>query len=92
MPLNRRLPKKGFHRPHTEMVEVVNLADIEKKGLEGEITPELLKSSGLVRTSQAKIKILGNGELSKAVTVRAHAFSGSAKEKIANAGGTAELL
>ena len=92
MPLIRRVPKRGFHRPDATVVEVVNLADIDRKGLTGEITPDVLKSAGLVRKSQAKVKILGDGELSKALTIKAHAFSRTAMEKIANAGGTAEVL
>lgn len=92
MPLIRRVPKRGFYSLFGTKYEVVNLSDIVKKGLEGEITPEVLKSSGLLRKSQAKVKILGDGDITKAVTIKAHAFSQSAKEKITGAGGTAEVL
>ncbi len=92
MPLIRRVPKKGFFNKFKEQVAVVNLSDIAARGLEGEITPEVLKESGLVRKSESKIKILGDGELSKAITIKAHAFSRSAKEKIEGAGGTAEVV
>lgn len=92
MPLIRRVPKRGFFRPDSEIFEVVNLSDIEKRGLEGEVTPEVLRKSGLVNKSRAKVKILGDGDISKALTVKAHAFSRSAREKIANAGGTVEDL
>ena len=92
MPLIRRLPKKGFHNIFGTTYEVVNLSDIEKKALEGDITPEVLRASGLVRKSRSKVKILGDGEISKALNIKAHAFSQSAKDKIANVGGKAEEL
>ena len=90
MPLIRRLPKRGFFNIHRTEYEVVNLSDIERKKLEGEITPEVLMASGLVKKSRSKVKILGDGDISRALTIKAHAFSRSAKEKIVNAGGTAE--
>ena len=90
MPLIRRVPKRGFYNTFGTTYEVVNLSDIEKKALEGEITPEVLRASGLVRKSSAKVKILGDGELTKAINIKAHAFSRTAKEKILGVGGTAE--
>ncbi len=92
MPLIRRLPKRGFTNPFPTRYEVVNLADILTRGLEGEITPEVLKNAGLVRKSGSMVKILGDGDLQKALNIKAHAFSRSAKEKIVNAGGTLEEL
>ena len=92
MPLIRRLPKRGFTNPFPTRYEVVNLADIVNKGLEGEITPEVLKNAGLVRKSCSMVKILGDGDVQKALNIKAHAFSRSAKEKIVNAGGTLEEL
>ncbi len=92
MPLIRRVPKRGFHNKFRITFEVVNLFDIERKGFEKEITPDILTSSGLVRKSGAKVKILGNGEVSKAINIKAHAFSRTALEKIVKAGGTAEVV
>lgn len=92
MPLIRRVPKRGFFNVFREEYEVVNVADIEKKGLTGDITPDVLKKTGLVRKSNSKIKILGMGELSKTLRIKAHAFSASAREKIEKAGGSIEEL
>jgi large subunit ribosomal protein L15 len=92
MPLVRRVPKRGFTSLFPIRYEVVNVADIAGKGLEGEITPEVLKAAGLVRKSTSRVKILGEGDIQKALNIKAHAFSRSAKEKIVNAGGTAEEL
>ncbi len=92
MPLIRRLPKRGFTNLNRTRYEVVNVEDIMARGLAGEITPEVLQTAGLVRKSDAKVKILGDGEVQKALNIKAHAFSRSAREKIVNAGGTAEEL
>ena len=92
MPLIRRVPKRGFCNIFQLRYEIVNIADIERKGLEGEVTPETLKSTGLVRKARSKVKILSDGELSRALNIKAHAFSRSAQEKIVNAGGTVEVL
>ena len=90
MPLHRRLPKRGFHNPfHTEY-QVVNVRDLAK--LEGEVTPESLRSKRLISSQGRPVKILGEGELEKALVVRAHAFSESAKKKIEAAGGSAHLI
>jgi large subunit ribosomal protein L15 len=92
MPLHRRVPKRGFHNPFREAFEVVNLDALEERFDAGaDITPDVLRERGLV-TRAGKIKVLGRGEISKALTVRAHKFSGTAAEKIAAAGGTAEVL
>jgi large subunit ribosomal protein L15 len=92
MPLHRRVPKRGFTNPFRTEYEVVNLdmlADRFDAGVE--ITPELMRERGLVGRS-GQIKVLARGDISKALTVRAHKFSGKAAEKIAAAGGTAEVL
>ena len=92
MPLIRRVPKRGFSNIFRTEYEIVNVSDIVNKGISGEVTPEVLKSAGLVRKSGSKVKILGDGELQMALNIKAHAFSRSAKEKIVNAGGTAEVI
>ena len=93
MPLHRRVPKRGFHNPFRVEYAVVNLdtlAEVFDAG--SEVTPELLRERGLVRKSHVPVKVLGRGEISKKLTVRAHKFSGSAAQKIAAAGGAAEVL
>ncbi|PKO18636.1 50S ribosomal protein L15 [candidate division BRC1 bacterium HGW-BRC1-1] len=89
MPLQRRLPKVGFVNIFRKEFEVVNVASLEVFDNGTDVTMELLKEAGLVRMNAKRVKVLGNGDLSKKLTVKAHAFSGTAKEKIENAGGTA---
>ncbi|MEX2382322.1 MAG: 50S ribosomal protein L15 [Opitutales bacterium] len=90
MPLFRRLPHRGFNNKNfrTEYA-LVNLTDIEKLEGVSEVDRELLVEKGLVRKSAPLLKILGDGELSRAVKVKAHKFSGTAKKKIEAAGGEA---
>jgi large subunit ribosomal protein L15 len=92
MPLHRRVPKRGFHNLFREEYEVVNLDTLSERFEAGtEVTPELLQERGLVGR-KGRVKVLGRGDATKALTVRAHKFSGKAAEKIAAAGGTAEVL
>jgi large subunit ribosomal protein L15 len=92
MPLHRRVPKRGFHNPFREEYEVVNLDTLAERFETGvEITPELLREQGVIGRS-GPIKVLARGDLSKALTVKAHRFSGKAAEKIAAAGGRVETL
>jgi large subunit ribosomal protein L15 len=93
MPLHRRVPKRGFHNPFRVEYAVVNLDTLAEVFDAGSaVTPDLLRERGLVREAKAPIKVLGRGEISKALTVHAHKFSGSAAEKIAKAGGTADVI
>ena len=92
MPLYRRLPKRGFTNIFKVYYSVVNLGDLEARFEQGEITPELLRESGLVRKKRGIIKILGQGEITKAFIVSAHAFSASASEKIKKAGGDTRVI
>jgi len=91
MPLQRRLPKRGFHNIFRVQMAVVNLNQLESLA-GGEITPENLAQHGLIGGKNRRVKILGEGSLSKALTVRAHGFSATAKRKIEAAGGKAELI
>jgi large subunit ribosomal protein L15 len=92
MPLHRRVPKRGFHNPFREEFEVVNLDTLASRFDAGtEITPDLLETTGIVSRGR-RVKVLARGDIDKAFTVRAHKFSGKAAEKIAAAGGTAEVL
>ncbi len=91
MPLHRRVPKRGFHNPFRVEYDVVNLDTLGLRfGAGTVVTPELLRERGLVGDN--RVKVLGRGEIDKALTVRAHKFSGKAAEKIAAAGGAAEAL
>ena len=92
MPLHRRLPKRGFHNPFRTEYEVVNLDAIAERFDAGtDVTPELLREHGLVARA-GSIKVLARGDIAKKLTIKAHKFSGKAAEKIAAAGGTAEVL
>jgi len=92
MPLHRRLPKRGFTNIFRVEYEVVNLEKLASLSAKGEITPEVLRKAGMVSSKKALVKVLGQGELSKAVTVHAHKFSKSAQEKIEKAGGKIQVL
>ncbi len=91
MPLHRRLPKRGFTNIFKTEYEVVNLERLASLG-ESEITPESLRKAGVVSSKKTLVKVLGQGELKGAITVRAHRFSKSAREKIEKAGGKVEVL
>ena len=92
MPLHRRVPKRGFNNTdfRTEY-EVVNLDQLEARFDAGAtVTPDSLRAAGLINGRTARIKVLARGEVTKALTVQAHKFSGKAAEKLAAAGGEAE--
>jgi large subunit ribosomal protein L15 len=91
MPLHRRLPKRGFTNIFRKEYAIINVGTLEK--LEGDtFTPESLQASGVVKKLNAGLKILGSGELTRKITVRAHVYSKSALDKIQQAGGSAEVL
>jgi len=92
MPLQRRLPKRGFRNPFRKVYEIVNLRDLDR--LEEEtITPEVLASHRLIDLGKGRpVKILGDGRIGRKITVRAHAVSAGARAKIEAAGGAVELL
>ena len=93
MPLHRRVPKRGFHNPFRVEYEVVNLDQLGLKFDAGTvITPDLLRERGMVPGGKGRVKVLGRDELSKALTVLAHKFSGKAAEKIKAAGGSTEAI
>lgn len=93
MPMQRRLPKRGFKNyPFKLEFAIVNLRDVANIEATDEITPELLVKKGIIKKVLDGVKILGAGEVSKSVTVKAHAFSESAKKKIVAAGGKAEVI
>ena len=91
MPLHMRVPKlKGFNNPFRVEYQAINLDTLDESGLD-EVTPESLHAKGLTHKG-ALVKILGRGELSRALTVKAHAFSRSAAQAITEAGGSVEVL
>jgi len=90
MPLHRRIPKRGFTNINRVEYQVVNLRDLE--AFEGTVNAEVLKGAGLIGTVRRPVKVLGQGELTKALAVEAHAFSKSAKEKIEAVGGSVSVL
>lgn len=90
MPLQQRLPKVGFNNAFGTVYQVVNLDDIARKELSGDITPEVLKEAGLISSKVRPVKILGRGDVSQALQVKVDAVSASAAEKIVNAGGQVE--
>jgi large subunit ribosomal protein L15 len=93
MPLHRRVPKRGFHNPFRVEYEVINLDTIDARFDAGTVvTIDLLVQRRLASGGKTRLKVLGRGEIGKALTVRAHKFSGKAAEKIAAAGGTAEEI
>lgn len=93
-PLFMRVAKRGFNnRAFADVVAVINVRDIENHFKAGdEITPDTLRAKGLVHGQFDLVKLLGNGELTKKVTVKLHRFSASAEEKVAKAGGKVELI
>jgi large subunit ribosomal protein L15 len=92
MPLQRRLPKRGFKNPFRKVFEIVNLDDLQALGAD-EITPELLAQHRLLDLGKGhRIKVLGEGDITRKVTVKAHAVSAGARAKIEAAGGSIELL
>ena len=93
MPLYRKLPHRGFSNAQfTTRYEVVNVGDLAKLGDVSEATPETMAEAGFLRPDSKLVKVLGSGDLDKALKVSAHKFSASAKEKIEKAGGEAIVL
>jgi len=93
MPMIRRVPKRGFNNKFALAIAAVNVGDLERVFSDGtEVTPEVLKQRNLAKARYDELKILGDGELTKKLTVSAHRFSQSAREKIEKAGGTVVVL
>jgi large subunit ribosomal protein L15 len=92
MPIQRRIPKRGFSNPFRVEYAVVNVSDLQRLETNEPVTLESLVASGRLKDPRDGLKILGDGELTKPITVRAHKVSASAREKIEKAGGTIELI
>ena len=91
MPLQRRLPKRGFTNRNHKEYAIINTGRLEELGLET-VTPEVLLEKKVISSLKDGLKVLGSGEIKRAVTVHAHVFSGSAEKKITGAGGKAEKI
>lgn len=92
-PLHRRLPqRRGFTNLTRKEYALVNVAALDHFDAGTEVTPDVLIANGLIKSVKDGVKILGDGEITKAITVRAHKFSKSAEEKLKAAGGTAEVI
>jgi large subunit ribosomal protein L15 len=92
MPLNRRMPKHGFNNPFPVELAVVNVGDLDVFDAGATVDEASLRSKGLVKGRWDGVKILGNGELARKLTIKAHGVSASAKEKIEKAGGSIEVI
>ena len=92
MPLYRRLPKRGFKNRNTKEIVSINVSALERFDNEAEVTVQSLMDIGIVRNPKDGVKILGDGELTKKLTVKVNAFSEGAKAKIEAAGGTCEVI
>jgi len=92
MPLQRRLPKRGFSPLKKKVYSLVNLKDLETFENDSTVDPEMLMRAGFIKKVNDGVKILGDGDLGKSLTVKAHKFSATAAEKIAAAGGKTEVL
>ena len=94
LPLVRRLPqKRGFHNPFQKEYAIVNLERLNERFEEGtEVSPQALVEAGIIKSAALPVKVLGRGKLEKPLTVRAHAFSHTARSKIEAAGGEIEIL
>jgi large subunit ribosomal protein L15 len=92
MPLQRRLPKRGFINIFRKEMAVVNVKDLNRFEASAVVDLEALKNAGLVRKAEGEVKVLGKGDLARALTVKVNEVSKTAKEKIESAGGKVELL
>ena len=92
MPLYRRIPKRGFTNRNSKEIVAINISELERFRSGSTVTIEKMMEVGLVKNPRDGVKILGNGEFTKKLNVKANAFSASAKEKIEALGGTAEVI
>lgn len=92
MPLIRRLPKRGFTAPFKKYFQIVNVESLNRFDVNAVIGPAELKKAGLITSDKEQVKILGNGKLSKPLTVKAHKFSQSASKLLTEAGAKIEIL
>jgi large subunit ribosomal protein L15 len=92
MPMQRRLPKRGFKNPFRKEAYAINVGALSERFAEGVVDVDAMKSAGMVPRAAPRVKVLGEGDVTKKLTVRAHAFSETAKAKLVQAGGGAEVV
>ncbi len=92
MPLQRRLPKRGFHNPFKKAYAEINVRDLERFAPTSLVDEELLRQSGLIKGRWDGVKLLGAGNISKPLTVKVHRYSAGAREKIEAVGGKIEVV
>ncbi|MFP3912998.1 MAG: 50S ribosomal protein L15 [Desulfobacteraceae bacterium] len=92
MPLQRRLPKRGFKNPFRKVYNIINVADLDRFESDVPIDSDALQTSGLTKKRADGVKLLGNGEISKPLVVRVHKISQTARDKIEAAGGRVEIV
>ena len=92
MPLYRRIPKRGFTNRNSKEIVAINISELERFRSGSTVTIEKMMEVGLIKNPRDGVKILGNGEFTKKLNVKANAFSASAKEKIEALGGTVEVI
>ncbi|MGB4503719.1 MAG: 50S ribosomal protein L15 [Syntrophaceticus sp.] len=92
MPLSRRLPKRGFTNIFREKIDIVNIRDLVRFPEGAVVTPDLLYEEGLIKRRDAKIKLLGKGDLDRPLTIKVHQVSKGAAEKVSAAGGKVEVI
>jgi len=92
MPMQRRLPKRGFKNAFRKEAFAINVGALSERFPDGVVDVDAMKNAGMVPRTAPRVKVLGEGDVSKKLTVRAHAFSESAREKLTKAGGTAEVI
>ena len=92
MPLQRRIPKRGFTNIHRKEIQIVNVGDLAVFDGSAEVTRELLKEKGLIRKIDIPVKLLGKGVVRKALTVKVNQVSDGARKKLEQAGGSVELI
>lgn len=92
MPIQRRLPKRGFKNPFRKVYNIINVADLDRFESDVPIDSDILQASGLAKKQADGIKLLGNGEISKPLVVKVHKISQTARDKIEAAGGRVEIV
>lgn len=92
MPLQRRVPKRGFHNRFKKVYQIINIKDLDRFSKDTTVDPKGLVSAGLVKTERVKIKLLGDGQIDRPLKISVHACTKSARERVEKAGGEVQLL
>ena len=92
MPLQRRVPKRGFHNRFKKVYQIINIKDLDRFSKDTPVDPKGLVNAGLVKTDRVKIKLLGDGQIDRPLKISVHACTKSARERVEKAGGEVQLL